>query len=182
MSPPPAPPAKMPPLPAGALDARDRRARVAFDTDVPARVEWVGHSPTLLCAHTPCAVSLPYGAHKILFVGIGQEEARTSTVVVRVSHAAEIVNHTLGLRQRGHGRNLGPAFAWLGAVILATGAVAKRGQVQAKDFGSGPAITAFVYIASAPLIAWIWADRYHDGATTQWSPPPALRRRQARRR
>ena len=81
-------------------------ARIIIATDVPAKVERVNEHPgggaygapdpdDVLCAETPCIVTLPRGDYSLRFRGLTDDE-RTSTALLEVRNGTQVLNHTLG--------------------------------------------------------------------------------------
>lgn len=181
MAPPPAPAARMPRLSHAPPEPGEGMARVFFDTDTPAKVEQVtgqGRRHTewaLLCERTPCAVTLPYGDHEVRFTGLAAREDRSSAIVVHVRRATEVVNHTLGERRAGVGSALGAGLAVVGGISLGVAIGLARGRASADtlEVARGAALFGLGSLGVGAFFAIGDPVRYHEGATTQWSPPPA---------
>lgn len=192
--PPPAPPAReLPPLdeplPEVGEGTGEGLSRVVITTDVPARVERIAHVETiahrgsfrtstvvgreLLCAETPCTVSLPYGDHELIFAGT-IDRARTSSTQISVRRASTVVNHTLGQDRTHPARPVATVVAATGIVLMAV-AIAlvstaserheKVPEATAPIFmaGMGTTMLGGIFMAATPTTL-------QDGATTQWTP------------
>jgi hypothetical protein len=164
-------------------------ARVYFTTDEPARVDRVvaavtsgtgnqrstQDAPGLLCASTPCAVTLPYGDHDVAFRS-NTDDTRTGRAIVRVRRTTEVVNHNLGRVTRTGVTEMGSVFVGLG--ILATGvglglagsdirfdASGRQAVIGLMLGGVGSMALGGLFFAASPIT-------HQEGATTRWSPTP----------
>jgi hypothetical protein len=170
--------------------------RVTLSTDVPARVERLaridgvrhtGVSATLLCARTPCEVTLPYGDYDLRFTSTAGSE-RSSGAVLSVHDTTVVLRHVLG-QERSGGSAIGPVLLALGAATLVGAVVAAVALQQPpsnpSNGPSGPPPTGSsnpapylalggVGILGAGAFFLAMPPTVHqDGATTQWSPPVA---------
>jgi hypothetical protein len=173
--PPPPPEPHMPALDAEPPESYEGgMARVMIETDVPARVDT--EAPAVLCASTPCAVTLPYGDHVLRFAGISDSE-RSTSVVVRVAHPTEVVNHTLGRHHVPASVGVGAGVAATGLLLIALaivlalprddGTPSKVDPASSAGFATVGALTLLyggIIMGASPVTK-------QDGSTTQWSPP-----------
>jgi hypothetical protein len=163
-------------------------ARTVFSSDIPARVERVDHitvryregtSRTLLCNPTPCAVTLPYGDHEVVFTAIADAE-RTSTVTVHARERTVVVNHTLGQVHHSPGQAGGAGALVFGILLvsIAAGIAAAPhhdGSVMSTDEKQalgGLALGGLVSITVGGIVLAASPTTIQDGATHQWNPPP----------
>ena len=143
----------MPEVAAPEVAADSGLARVLIGTDVPASVSMLstvsGHrgpytARTLVCAATPCALTLPYADYEMEFAALEDPE-RTSVAVAHVNASTVVVNHTLGRRHSTGGAAGGTALIVLGMISLVAGlaVVAKpagNGDANSKGAAAGAAI------------------------------------------
>lgn len=150
-------------------------ARVLISTDVPARVHRLTTGPDgeLLCETTPCAVTLPYGDHRVTFVGT-KDRARFSTATVRVKAPTEIVNHTLG---RGDTNPVGALLgggAVVGGTLVLTFALAlalhARKHHESAEPARNLAIGGLGSILGGAILMGAFPSTEQPGSTTQWQP------------
>lgn len=189
--PPRAPPAaQMPVLEEPVPEPQAGFARVYFTTDEPARVDRViaavtsgagsrqrtHDAPGLLCASTPCAVTLPYGDHDVVFRS-NTNDTRTGRTMVRVRRATEVVNHNLGRVTRTGVTEMGSAFVGLGIVAAGVGlglagsdirfdASGRQAVIGLMLGGVGSMALGGLFFAASPIT-------HQEGATTRWSPSPS---------
>jgi len=180
------PPASPPPtLPDGMRPPERGQAglglgRVGISTDLPARVDRLAHVEdarygrvvtTLLCAETPCEVTLPYGDYELRFTSVA-DSGRTSTAVLSVHEETLVLRHALGQR---HGSNaVGPVLVVLGAVTLIGAAIAAAAlQAPPPNPSNGRAASSRVTATQRRTSRWAgWARRV--SASSSW---PSLPRR-----
>jgi hypothetical protein len=163
-------------------------ARVVIGTDVPARVERITHrvarvdreerGPSsisggegLLCAETPCVVTLPYGDYELVFKG-AHDGDRVSRTTLAVRRDTIVLNHTLGRSHRPAGQAVGYALAILGGVLvgaaLGLAEVDRERRVGAHDV-TVPAIagSGFGMMVLGGIVAFASPGTTQDGASTQ---------------
>jgi hypothetical protein len=192
LAPPPPPAPRMPTLDVEPPpEAEGGMSRVVIDTDVPARVERLVATgqfphrfhthevplPGLLCAETPCVATMPYGDYELHFSALTDRE-RSSSVLLRVRHATEVVNHTLGTHHTPPGKEIGAMFVATGLITLLV-SVALVPMTDSKTHSNvsseTPAIVAAAGAGQLVLGGFVMAaarGTTQDGSTTQWSPPP----------
>ncbi len=191
VDPPPRPPASMPDLDAVPPEPNNGMARVIISTDVPARVRaWSlrvtsGSMSTLrrsgsvrldelLCESTPCAVTLPYGDHRLAFSGV-EDTSRWSTITIRVRRPTEVVNHVLGESTSNAGTALGIISVVAGAVLIGIGVrLAKNGNDQERATGRDYALGGLGAMLGGGLVMTLFPVTYHNGSTTRWSPEQSV--------
>lgn len=162
-------------------------SRVVITTDVPSRVERFSHVEAtrvgpvfgreVLCAETPCTVSLPYGDHELYFDALGDRD-RHGTAFVKIRRATTVVNHTLGQSRTHPVRPLGAAVVTAGLIVLFTsaviaGAAQKRGTAVPQE-AKPMALIGLGSIVFGGIVVGITPTTVQDGATTQWTPTPAI--------
>ena len=186
-----APPAPAPSMPdVGIPDVAPDAglARVLISTDVPARVVGVaelalathrglatGTSEHLVCEATPCAVTLPYGDHELVFKALDDPE-RGSTVTIHVLQSTVVVNHTLGRRHESKAPAWGSVLIGAGIIVLGVAAVlaGEQGRDGSADYQPGIAAAAlggFGGIIAGGIIIRASPTTVQDGSTTEWTPP-----------
>lgn len=196
LKPPPPPPAQMPELPAAAAgESSSIRAetadasRVFVTTDVPAHVLLAsggtvvtrnGESVyiptgTVLCATTPCAITVPFGDYELAFVGADDRD-RESVISVHAEHATEVVNHRLGRHQASVAKPIGLVAMAVGAVALGitlglTEGKATESSTALRTLGLG----SIASIAFGGALFFASPTYHQEGATTQWTPAIAGR-------
>jgi len=175
----------------GALpDGGGGMARVVLATDVPSRVERVTHrvaridretAPVstlggegLLCAETPCVVTLPYGDHELVFKGTRDHERGSSTMLA-VRRPTVVLNHTLGRVHVPRGQTVGWILALSGGLLLGVGlGLAANDQNRRGVFeptASSLALAGLGTITLGGIVSLIFPSTKQEGASTQWSPP-----------
>jgi hypothetical protein len=186
IAPPAMPDRAMPQVEGPVVAADSGLARVLLSTDVPASA-WAistisGYrgpytARTLLCATTPCAVTLPYGDHEIELDALDSPE-RTSTAIAHVDASTVVLNSTLGRRHSPGGQAAGIMLVSLGVVglLAAVGVTSKHFKNSGASDGDGSALAAAwslgigglglgaVFLAANPTIE-------QPGATREWTPP-----------
>lgn len=164
-------------------------SRVYVVTDVPAHVLLAsggtvvtrnGESVyvptgTVLCATTPCTVTVPFGDYELAFIGADDRD-RESVIAVHAEHASEVVNHRLGRHQASVGKPIGLVAMTVGAVALLTTISLTKG-----NWNDASTAVRTVGLGSVASIAFGGAlffasPTYHqEGSTTQWTPAIAGR-------
>lgn len=165
-------------------------ARVVIGTDVPARVERVAFrvanlrradapassvgGEVLLCAETPCAITLPYGDYELVFKGTVDAE-RVSHAPLSVRRETVVLNHTLGRVHTPVGQHVAWGLAGVGVAILGVAyAVADRNMDRtgrpAEDSTLALAGTGLGTMVLGGIVGMASRGTTQDGASTQWSP------------
>jgi hypothetical protein len=149
---------------------------------VPARVGVYAHAVRaftreLLCAETPCTVSLPHGEYELLFEGL-RDRDRHGSALVRVEGTKTMVNHALGQNRTHPVRPFGVAGMVAGGILLATAAVlamnASNRDVQVYPEAKPMALIGLGSVLIGGIVVGITPATVQEGATTQWSPSPRL--------
>jgi hypothetical protein len=184
VAPPAMPEPAMPEVAAPEVAADAGLARVLIGTDVPASVSMLSTvsgyrgpytARTLVCAATPCALTLPYADYEIEFAALEDPE-RTSVAVAHVNASTVIVNHTLGRRPSPSGGAGGGALMVLGSIslIVGLGVLAKSGGTgdgSSKGAAAGAAIMGLGLMVLGGVIAAAYPATEQPGATREWTPP-----------
>jgi hypothetical protein len=186
--PPPAPPQASYPseITVPEVSAESGLARVVISTDVPARVERLEHiivsyrsgtSRVLLCDPTPCAVTLPYGDHELVFTAKADAE-RTSSATIHAREQTVVVNHALGQLHHSSGEGTGVALLLTGLLIVGiAGGVAaaenKNGgmSTDAKQVVGVLALAGLGSLAVGGIVLAASPTTIQEGATRQWNVP-----------
>ncbi|MBX3229079.1 MAG: hypothetical protein KIT84_01975 [Labilithrix sp.] len=188
LKPPPPPPQSMPAAEEALVPPANGGARVLVTTDVPARVLLASGGEvttaqgethyvepgTVLCTSTPCSLGMPYGDYELVLEGIGsRHQTRRSFVPVHVTHATEVVNHTLGQQSVSIGKPLGVTFMLLGAAALGIALGVTEGNMRRADTGMQTfAIAGATSIAFGSTLYFVSPFVHQEGSTTQWTPSP----------
>lgn len=168
-------------------------ARVVIGTDVPARVERITHRVVhlhrdehtallaggegLLCAETPCAITLPYGDYELVFKGTRDTE-RVSHAMLAVRRETVVLNHTLGRVHTPAGQTVALVLAGTGVAILSV--VVALAEENTKQTGRASQDSTLPTVAATGLgmmvlggfVGIASAGTRQEGASTQWSPRP----------
>lgn len=194
LEPPEAPERDVPAVPHDPDVDRGGLARVYVTSDVPARVvstasvEGTVRAPLavvaskanltasqLLCAETPCVVTLPYGDHELAFVGTKDPE-RVASTLVRVRHPTEVVNQALG-RDAGNGDIVFAVLGGLGVVSLVTALAVlapdddgRRASARDREVAGWLALGGLGSITLGGLVWAVSPSIRQEGSTNQWSP------------
>jgi hypothetical protein len=190
VAPPGAPTAWMPDVGDDLPPSGSGYARVVIGTDVPARVGRVAlhavnlrraEAPAsfaggevLLCAETPCAITLPYGDYELVFKGTVDAE-RVSHARLSVRRETVILNHTLGRVHTPAGQHVAWGLAGVGVVLLGVAyAVADRNLERtgrpAEDSTLAVAATGLGTMVLGGIVGMASPGTTQDGSSTQWSP------------
>jgi hypothetical protein len=182
-----APAPSMPVLAAPLPEARPGTARVIVATDVPARV--IGRrrkgdgsggfggeevwNEQVVCARTPCVVTVPYGEHAFRFEGV-DDGGRSSSAKLTVDRDTIVVNHTLGQSRFDWARPVGLGLLTLGiASLLVVGGNFETGGLSPK-VGNALVLGGLGGVVVGGLtLAASGSPSSQEGSTTQWTPSPA---------
>jgi len=166
-------------------------ARVVIGTDVPARVERITHRVVhlqreerppalvggegLLCAETPCAITLPYGDYELVFHGTRDSE-RMSHAMLSVRRETVVLNHTLGRVHTPAGQTVALVLAGTGIAILAAAVAVAEANTKrtgrASEDSTLPTVaaTGLGTIVLGGFVGIASAGTTQEGSSTQWSP------------
>lgn len=163
-------------------------ARVVIGTDVPALVERITHrnanprtaqapasaygGEVLLCAETPCAVTLPYGDYELAFKGTRDSE-RSGHVLLVVRRETVVLNHTLGRTHRPAGQGVAWALAMTGALLLGVAyGLADSQRLSRSTVAAAPsvAVAGLGTMLLGGIVGLASPGTHQEGSSTQWSP------------
>ncbi len=177
----------MPSLETVPAEPESGMARVIFSTDVPARIRegalavrshYRGPPPRLLCATSPCAVTLAYGDYEVHYQSLSDPD-RWDDEVIRIAKPTEVVNHTLGSAHSTGSVVVGAGLLLAGIVTtsVAVGMAEKPGESQSQDRSTagGVACAGLLGIVLGSVILAASGRAIQPGATTQWSPASGVR-------
>lgn len=146
------------------VDANGESARVSSDG-------------TTICAVTPCAVSVPQGAHRLTFFA-NEDIRRFGDVDVDLGARPTVVRHALTVRHESPGWRAASIVAFsLGGSLVAIGGATASGQLldDGRPWGTiGGSIAAAGLIGVALGITFALAGRSDvwPGSTRTWVVPP----------
>jgi len=177
LPPPEPPPRELPPQEEPLPTESDGLSRVIITSNVPARVERVRHGKELLCAETPCTVTLPYGDYELVFTGRSDHQ-RTSTALVSVRRPSTVVNHALG-QERGNPLRVVGALVFVTGLAMVVVAAAMAEDANEKNErtpkeAAPVAMAGFGSVLFGGLIIGLTPTKIQEGSTTQWTPSPSF--------